>query len=234
MNNSYYGKTCENIRNRQDVKLITDPEKVIKLHNKPNFSNEKVSDNNITAILLCKTSMTFDKPIYTGATVLELSKLLMYKFYYKTLQPYFGENNVELLYVDTDSFVLKLRTKDLIKDLDNLKEQFDFNNYKKDHPLYDISKKKIPGYFKDELAGKEMIEFLALRSKAHSYKTKESEAKRIKGISRNVVKKHIKFDDYKDTLFNNKCYKHMMRTLRSDYHEMYLKEVTNLIIFKPI
>jgi hypothetical protein len=98
MNNAYYGKTCENIRNRQDLKLVTDPNKVIKLHNKPNFSNEKVFNNNLTAILLRRTSMKFDKPIYIGATVLELSKLLMYKFYYETLQPYFGEKNMELLY----------------------------------------------------------------------------------------------------------------------------------------
>jgi hypothetical protein len=231
MNNSYYGKTCENIRNRQEVKLVTDPEKVIKLHNKPNFSNEKVFDNNLTAILLRKTSMKFDKPIYIGATV--LSKLLMYKFYYETLQPYFGEKNMELLYLDTDSFVLKLKTNDLIKDLDNLKEHFDFSNYKKDHPLYDISKKKIPGYFKDELAGEEMTEFLALRSKAYVYKTKqagirtkETESKRLKGINRNVVKNYITFDDYKDTLFNNNNYEHKMRTLKSDRHEMYLNEIT--------
>jgi hypothetical protein len=70
MNNCYHGKTCENIRNRQEVKLVTDPENVFKLHNNPKFSNEKVFDNNLTAILLRKTSMKFDKPIYIGATVL--------------------------------------------------------------------------------------------------------------------------------------------------------------------
>jgi hypothetical protein len=109
MNNSFYGKTCEYIRNRKEVKLVTDPEKVIKLHNKPNFSSEKVFGNNLTAILLRKTSMKFDKPIYIGATVLELSKLLTYEFYYETLQPYFGEKNMELLYLDTDCFKVKNR-----------------------------------------------------------------------------------------------------------------------------
>ncbi len=153
----------------------------------------------------------------------------MYEFYYKTLQPYFGEKNLELLYQDTDSFVLKIKTDDLQKDLMNLKDNFDFSNYPKDHPLYDSSKKKVPGYFKDELAGEEMTEFIALRSKMYAYKkrgqTKDSESKRLKGISKNVVKKNITFDDYMVSLLNNKTFYHKMRTLNSDKHEMYLQEV---------
>jgi hypothetical protein len=96
----------------------------------------------------------------------------MNKFYYETLQPYFEAKNIELLYQDTDSFVLKLKTEELNKDLENLKDNFDFSNYPKENKLYDASKKKVPGYFKDELAGKEMIEFIALRSKMYAYKTK--------------------------------------------------------------
>jgi hypothetical protein len=107
----------------------------------------------------------------------------------------FGERNIELLYFDMDSMVLKLKTNDLNKNLENLK-YFDFSNYKKDHPLYGASKIKVPGYFKDELAGEGMIEFIALRSKMYAYRIKEKETKRLKGISKNVVKQHITFDDY--------------------------------------
>ena len=62
-----------------------------------------------------------DKPIYLGFTVLELSKLLMYEIYYDKLQPYFGQENIHLFYMDSDSFVLSVNTKDIIKDLKNLK-----------------------------------------------------------------------------------------------------------------
>jgi hypothetical protein len=94
----------------------------------------------------------------------------------------------------------------LLKDLDNLKEHFHFSNYPEDHPLYDKSKEKVPGLFKDELAGEEMIEFIALRSKMYAYRTKEKEAKKLKGISKNVVEKSITFEDDKDTLLNNSPY----------------------------
>jgi hypothetical protein len=135
MNNAYYGKTCENIRNRKDVKLVSGAEEAVKLHTKLHFADEKIFYPSLAAIMKRKTRMKYYKPIYIGAMVLELAKLLMYEFYYDTHQPYFGVDNLELLYQDTDSFVLEIKTTDLIKDLDNLKEHFDFSNYKKDHPL---------------------------------------------------------------------------------------------------
>jgi hypothetical protein len=132
-----------------------------------------------------------------------------------------------LIISNTDSLVLKIKTTDLNKDLEELKDNFDFSNYSKDHVLYDSSKKKVPGYFKDELAGEEMTEFIALRSKMYSYKfSKKSEAKKLKGISRYVVEKKITFNDYKNTLFNQQTYEHKTRSLRSNKHEMYLQEVT--------
>ena len=228
MNNAFYGKTCENIRNRKDVKLVTDEDEALKLHANPKFDSVNIFDEDLCAILMRKTTMKFDKPIYIGATVLELSKLLMYRFYYETLQPYFGEKHIELLYQDTDSFVLKIETKDLQQDLFQLKEHFDFSNYPRNHPLYDNSKKKVPGYFKDELAGEEMTEFIALRSKMYAYKTHDNETKKLKGIARHVVKKDISFDNYFDSLMGNTIYYHKMRSLRSRQHEMYVEEVNKL------
>uniref|UniRef100_UPI003D0B846D hypothetical protein n=1 Tax=Sulfurimonas sp. TaxID=2022749 RepID=UPI003D0B846D len=107
LNNAYYGKTCENIRNRVDIELVNDTDRVTKLHSNPRFKNETRFDENLAAVHLKRTNMKFDKPIYIGATVLELSKLLMYEFYYTVLQPYFGEENIEILYTDTDSYILK-------------------------------------------------------------------------------------------------------------------------------
>ena len=127
--------------------------------------------------------------------------------------------------MDTDSFILKIKTQDLTNDLKQLEHNFDFSNYPKDHPLYSTKFKKVPGKFKDELGGQEMIEFIALRSKMYAYKTPTSEAKKLKGIAKNVVKKVISLSDYKNSLFNNATYYHDMRTLRSINHEMYVQEV---------
>ena len=77
-----------------------------------------------------------DQPIYLGFTVLELSKLFMYETYYDILQPYFGRDNIQLHYMDTDSFVLSVNTKDIIKDSKNLEDIFDFSNLYKNHELF--------------------------------------------------------------------------------------------------
>ena len=83
-----------------------------------------------------------DKAIYVGFTILELSKLHMYETYYDTLQPYFGQENLQLHYIDTDGMILSMKTKDIIKDLKNLEEIFDFSNLDKNHELYSEKNKK--------------------------------------------------------------------------------------------
>ena len=83
-----------------------------------------------------------DKPICLGFTVLELSKLSMYETYYNTLQPYFGQEKIQLYYMDTDSFVLSVNTKDIIKDLKNLEDIFDFSILDKNHELFSKKKQK--------------------------------------------------------------------------------------------
>ena len=232
MNNAYYGKTCENVRNRVDVELVTNRDRLIKLHNNPRFKDEKRFDESLCAVLKRITNIKFDKPIFIGATVLELSKLLMYEFYYDVLQPYYGEKNIQLLYMDTDSFILKVRSNDVVNDLYELREHMDFSNYPKDHELFtkyglkQNQNKKVPGKFKDELGGEEMTEFIALRSKMYAFKTAKVEEKKLKGISKNVVNKSISFDDYLTCLSENKDFQHKMKTLNSCKHEMYLQEVT--------
>ena len=82
-----------------------------------------------------------DKPIYLGFSVLQLSKLLMYETYYDKLQPYFGHENIQLHYMDTDSCILSVNTKYIIKDLKNLEHIFDFSNLDKNIELFSKKKK---------------------------------------------------------------------------------------------
>ena len=107
-----------------------------------------------------------DQPIYLGFTVLELSNLHMYATFYDILQPYFGQENIQSHYIDTDAFVLSLNTKDIIKYLKNLENIFDFSNLDKNNELFSNKNKKVIGIFKIETPKSIWIDkFVCLRSK---------------------------------------------------------------------
>ena len=83
-----------------------------------------------------QNEVLIDKSIYLGFTVLELSKLFMYETYYDELHPYFGQENLQLHYMDTDNFVLSVSTKDFIEDLKNLEDVFGFSNLNENHEKF--------------------------------------------------------------------------------------------------
>ena len=144
LNNAFYGKTMENVRNRLKIKFIKkdDYREIIKHQSKLTFNGIHKSYENCDSYTFKRNEVLMDKPIYLGFTVLELSKLLMYETYYDILQPYFGQENIQLHYMDTDSFVLSINTKDIIKILQNLKDIFDFSNFDKTHELFSNKNKK--------------------------------------------------------------------------------------------
>jgi hypothetical protein len=227
MNNSFYGKTLENIRGRSEIKLTINREEVKKYINKPNFKDTKIFNNNFVAIENNITSIKFNKPIYLGQAVLDYSKQLMYKFYYEVVNELWQKN--ELVASDTDSIFLSIKTKDIYDDMKEIIDELDTSGYSKDHNLYSEKNKKVIGKFKDELNGKIMNEIVFLRSKAYSFTlTDLKEEKKLKGIGKNTIKKDIKFDDYKYCLLNNKTKMNKMYTLNSNKHEMYVNEINKL------
>ena len=164
-----------------------------------------------------------DKPIYLGFSVLELRKLLMYKTYYDKLQPYFGQENIQLHYMDTDSFVLSVNTKDIIKDLKNLEDIFDFSNLDENDELFSNKNNKVIGKFKIETPKKVWIdEFLCLRSKMYASKCGNDSKNKLKGISKSQSK-HIKFEEYKKCLdekeYQRECNNCIIKSVN---HEMHL------------
>ena len=169
-----------------------------------------------------------DKAIYVGFAILELSKLHMYETYYDALQPYFGQENLQLHYFDTDGMILSMKTKDIIKDLKNLEDIFDFSNLDENHELFSNKNKQVIGKFKIETPESILIdEFVCLRSKAYSFKCKNNDENKnkIKGISKSQSK-HIKFKEFYNCLFSKdyqeECDKYIIRSLN---HEMYLQKV---------
>jgi hypothetical protein len=225
MNCSFFGKTMENIRERINLTVVTDIDKktAIKLYSKPSFKDLIFFNEKFIGIQNIKPSIKFNKPIYLGMCILDLSKLLMYEFYYNKFNKQFPDN--EILYGDTDSLVLNIYTVDLYKELENMKEELDTCDYPKDHPLYSLENKKVVGKFKDELNGKIMTEFIALRSKAYAFKLLNEEKKKLKGMSKTTIKKDIKFEDYKKCVLNSTVQYNKMHTLNSDKHKMFINEI---------
>ena len=200
MNNSVFGKTMENIRNRVDIKLVTDEEKAEKLSAKPNFKHCNIFSKDLIAIHMNKISLEFDKPVYLGMCILDLSKTLMYDFHYDYIKKKYGDN-AKLLFTDTDSLMYEIKTEDFYKDISgDVKDRFDTSDYPPNHPsgIPIGVNKKVLGMFKDEVAGRCIEEFVGLRAKLYSYKMLEGEeSKKCKGIKKLVVKKNITHEDYK-------------------------------------
>ena len=167
MNNSVFGKTMENVRNDRDIKLVTTEEKIIKLVSEPNYDQTKRYSENLLAIEMRKIKVKMNNPVYLGISILDISKTLMYKFWYDYIKPKY-EDKAQLRYTDTDSSVIYVKTEDIANDIERW---FDTSNYdeKDERPLPISKNKKVIGMFKDELNGKIMTEFVALRAKTYTY-----------------------------------------------------------------
>ena len=112
-----------------------------------------------------KTKVKMNKPIYLGLSILEISKTLMHEFWCDYMKPKYGDN-VKLCYMDTDSFIMHIKTEDFYEDIANdVEKRFDTSNYKVNRPLPIGKNKKVLGLMKDQLGGKIMTEFVALRPK---------------------------------------------------------------------
>ena len=229
MSNSIYGKGMEQVRNRIDIRLVSDPKKAEKLISKPNFIDRTVYNENLIAIHMEPTKVILNKPIYIGMSVLDLSKVLMYEFLYDVLKPFYGKR-LKLCYQDTDSFILEIETEDIYKDIELLQDYMDTSNYPKDHPLFSEKNKKVLGKFKDELAGDIMKAFVGLRSKVYAIDRKDSPIKKIKGIKKCVVKKKIQFKDYIDCLYSGKETYTKNNTITSKHHTVTTTSVNKVTL----
>ena len=202
MNNSVFGKTMENIRKHRDIKLVTTDKKRRKLVSEPNYHTINLISEDLSIIEMKKTKVKMNKQIYLGLSILEIIKTLMYEFWYDYMKPKYA-NNVKLCYMDTDSFIMNIKTNDFYKDISNdVENRFDTSNYEVNRPLPTGKNKKIIGLMKDELGGKIIMEFVTLRPKTYSFLTDDGkEVKKAKGTKKCVIKKKIKFNDYKKCLF---------------------------------
>ena len=233
MNNSVFGKTMENIRNRVDVKLVNNKKRAEKLSAKPNYKHCNIFSEDLVAIHMKMTKLDFDKPVYLGMCILDLSKTLMYDFHYNYIKKKY-EDKAKLLLTDTDNLMYEIQTEDFYKDISgDVKDRFDTSSYPSNHPsgIFSGFNKKVLGMFKDEVNGDIIDEFVGLRAKLYSYKMFEGkESKKCKGIKKSVVKKSITHEDYKTCLLTGNEQLRKQNIIRSYKHDVYTEEVNKVAL----
>ena len=194
----------ENIRKHRDIKLVTTGQKSSKLVFEPNYHTINLISEGLSIIEMKKTKVKMNKPIYLGLSILEISKTLMYEFWYDYMKPKYNDN-VKLCYMGTDSFIMNIKANDFYEDIaSDVENRFDTSNYEVNRPLPTGKNKKVICLMKDELGGKIITEFVTLRPKTYSFLTDDGkEDKKTKGTKRCVLKKMIKFNHYKKCLLND-------------------------------
>ena len=240
MNNAVYGKTCENLRKHMDVRITTKESQLKKLIEKPQFISAKIISEEMAAVHLQKRQVLINKyafslfvinrlnykqvyicrPTYVGFAVLELSKLLMYKFHYEYVKEKF-KGRAQLLFTDTDSLVYDIQSEDLYAELFEDRGKFDFSDYPTTSQFHCADNKKKIGKMKDETAGEPIVEFVGLRPKMYSFITCDHEHHRAKGIQKAVVERKLRHDHYKAQLETPQSNKLINTRIASDHHRVY-------------
>ena len=233
MNNAVFGKTMENVRNHRDIKIVTTDKRRSILASEPNYHSTKYISKDLLIMEMKKAEVKMNKSIYLGQAILDLSKTLMYEFWYDYIKPMYSDK-AKLCYTDTDSLVIHIKTDDFYKDIVNDVERlFETSNYnKKDNRPLPIGKnKKIIGMFKDGIRGKIMTEFCALRAKSYALKLDDdTEMKKAKGTKKCIIKRELMFENYKDALFNDKIIIRSQQRFRSYNHKVYTEQVNTIAL----
>ena len=155
----------------------------------------------------------------------------MYEFWYDYIKPKY-QDNAKLCYMDTDSFIINIKTEDFYEGIANdVEKRFDTSNYEDNMPLSKGKNKKVIGLIKDELGRKTMTESAALRPKTYSYLMDDGKSdKKAKGTKKCVIKRILKFNNYKDCLLINEIILKSQQRFKSEAHNVYTEEVNKIAL----
>lgn len=236
MNNSVFGKTMENIEKRVNVKLVTHWENLGRVFGaeslvaRPEFHSLSIFSDSLVAVQLRKTKLVYNKPIYLGFCILDLSKTLMYDFHYEYMLKKF-DRKIKLLYTDTDSLIYQIFTTDFYADIKpDLSIFFDTSDYPSNNIFGypQINKKKL-GFFKDENSGKIFEEFVGLRSKMYAINVENRVLAKAKGVNK-CITKAMSVENYKSCLFDNNVKTCEMYRFRSLKHVIFTQKISKICL----
>ena len=169
LNNAVFGKTCENLLGRTEYQLVGSRKQALKYISKPTFKDYAVYNETLAGIHLDPSKVTLNKPSYVGIAVLELSKTLMYDFFYYNIKARY-DDRARLLMTDTDSFLLEIQTDDWYEDIrGEVRTLYDTSAYPENHPAgLPRVNKKVNGLWKDEYKNRIIIEYAGTCSKSYA------------------------------------------------------------------
>ena len=227
MNNSIFGKSMENVLGRSNYKIFgeKDIKKMIKCVDSPGFVSEFIINESLVLLEMKKKAITFNKPVYTGFVILELSKTWFYNLIYNVIKPKFKD--CILSYIDTDSCVFETSVDPYKTMLDN-PQHFDLSVYPPEFFGYSTHNKGVLGTFKDEFAkakdGKMdlITKFTALRAKCYSVVSLGAAMKKCKGVKKKELA-GFTHEDFMKT-HNDVGMDVTQQTFRSKNHRMYTVE----------
>jgi hypothetical protein len=225
--NSCFGKFIESVRKYQDCSIVTSLKRHQKFIINPLYEKSLIISENCMIMMSSKPTLEMYKPIAVGFAILDRSKDIMYNAFYNQIRPIFPKCKV--IFSDTDSFCLKIKTThpDTVKQ--RLKPLMDFSNYHDSHPLHDSSRKNQLFYFKDELKGDDMTQFVGLRAKCYAFQTKTTEELKLKGITK-AYRSQVNFESYLTCLREHAEISISQYQLRSRDHIITLDKSTRLAL----
>lgn len=214
----------ENVRKHRNIELVHTQKRLKKLSAKSTYKTTKIFAEDLAAVELNRAKVKLCKPSYSGACILDLSKMIMYDFYYNYLKKKYGDK-MQLQMTDTDSFLFYCETENIYEDIKQRSDLFDTSDYPRDHPLHSDKNKKVLGKMKDETNGAPISQYVGLRSKMYCFCCGQKQEKRLKGVSKVAVEKDLTFQHYKNVLFQESEQRSNMTSIRSHSHELFCEHV---------
>lgn len=207
MVNSVFGKFIENQMGRRQIAFYSKESSLLKAFSSPRLLQADFMNESVVKVESIPRQITLNRAIAVGVSILELSKIPMYEFYYDVIQKVFGKR-AGLLYMDTDSFILSIESKNPWDELEPFKEKLDTSNFDKKHPLYSLSNASKLGCFKSETGSDQILAFCGLKSKLYSLMIMKNgeveEIKKGKGVPSRVLDRNFSFDNYLSCLLEDK------------------------------
>ena len=179
--------------------MIADPDKALKAIAKTTFRHSEIVNADLVMVKGAWTKVKLNKPIAVGFSILEISKFIMYRFYYDHLKATYGDR-CSLLFTDTDSLCCEIQTDDLYADMGKSLDLYDTSNFASDHPQYSATNHRVLGKFKSETGSSPPMEFVVLR--AYSLHAPTKPFTKIKGVQKHYVRKHVRHENFVEVLRN--------------------------------
>jgi len=231
--NATFGKTLEQVRHRVNIRLIADPNRAMKAIAKASFRQSEIVNPELVMVRAARTKVKLCKPIAVGFAILELSKHIMYTFYYDHLKARYGDR-CSLLFTDTDSLCCEIQTANLYADMGDSLDLYDTSNFSPDHPQYSMLNRRVLGKFKSETGSTPPREFVGLRAKMYSLHVPSAPKKsfiKVKGVQKHYVRKNVRHSNFLNVL--RKVEKNMtckFRGFRSTNHVVNTVEISKLCL----